>query len=99
MSIDRTQSIKPVNQVQPRDSGDTVKIKRKEGAEQQNGVTGTQVKLSDAQSKLMQPSSQDIDVQRVETLKQAIRDGSLKMNVGKIADAIIKNARDLTSGD
>ncbi|MGM3174049.1 flagellar biosynthesis anti-sigma factor FlgM [Dickeya lacustris] len=99
MSIDRTQSIKPVSQVQSRDSGDGVKIKRKDDIEQQSGVTGTQVKLSDAQSKLMQPSSQDIDMQRVETLKQAIRDGSLKMNVGKIADAIIKNAQDLIAGD
>ncbi|MBP2844131.1 anti-sigma-28 factor FlgM [Dickeya oryzae] len=99
MSIDRTQSVKPVSQVQPRDAGDVAKLKRKEETGQQSSVTGTQVKLSDAQSKLMQPSAQDIDVQRVETLKQAIRDGSLKMNVGKIADALIKNAQDLISGE
>ncbi|ACT06405.1 MULTISPECIES: flagellar biosynthesis anti-sigma factor FlgM [Dickeya] len=99
MSIDRTQSVKPVSQVQPRDTGDVAKLKRKEETGQQSSVTGTQVKLSDAQSKLMQPSSQDIDMQRVETLKQAIRDGSLKMNVGKIADALIKNAQDLIADE
>ncbi|QDX29642.1 flagellar biosynthesis anti-sigma factor FlgM [Dickeya poaceiphila] len=99
MSIDRTQSVNPVNPAQSWDTGDVSKLKRKEETGQQSGVAGTQVKLSDAQSKLMQPSSQDIDIQRVETLKQAIRNGSLKMNVGKIADALLKDAQDLVSGD
>ncbi|AUH00361.1 anti-sigma-28 factor FlgM [Prodigiosinella confusarubida] len=98
MSIERTQPLKPVNQVQSRDPGDAVKSKHKT-AGTQTEVAGTQVKLSDAQSKLMQPSSQDIDMKRVETLKQAIQDGSLKMDVGKIADALIKDAQDMISGN
>ncbi|ACT13631.1 anti-sigma-28 factor FlgM [Pectobacterium aroidearum] len=97
MSIDRTQSLKPVSQVQQRESGDIAKTKRKQ-AEAQSEVSATQVKLSDAQAKLMQPGTQDIDMNRVETLKQAIRDGSLKIDAGKIADALLKETQDFLAG-
>ncbi|UUE56231.1 flagellar biosynthesis anti-sigma factor FlgM [Pectobacterium aroidearum] len=97
MSIDRTQSLKPVSQVQQRESGDIAKTKRKQ-AEVQSEVSATQVKLSDAQAKLMQPGTQDIDMNRVETLKQAIRDGSLKIDAGKIADALLKETQDFLAG-
>ncbi|MDX6915421.1 MULTISPECIES: flagellar biosynthesis anti-sigma factor FlgM [Pectobacterium] len=98
MSIDRTQSLKPVSQVQQRESGDIAKTKRKQ-AEAQSEVSATQVKLSDAQAKLMQPGTQDIDMNRVETLKQAIRDGSLKIDAGKIADALLKETQDFLAGN
>ncbi|WP_233980553.1 flagellar biosynthesis anti-sigma factor FlgM [Pectobacterium versatile] len=98
MSIDRTQSLKPVSQVQQRESGDVAKTKRKQ-AEAQSEVSATQVKLSDAQAKLMQPGTQDIDMNRVETLKQAIRDGSLKIDAGKISDALLKETQDFLAGN
>ncbi|PWD66267.1 flagellar biosynthesis anti-sigma factor FlgM [Pectobacterium versatile] len=98
MSIDRTQSLKPVSQVQQRESGDVAKTKRKQ-AEAQSEVSATQVKLSDAQAKLMQPGTQDIDMNRVETLKQAIRDGSLKIDARKIADALLKETQDFLAGN
>ncbi|MCL6350120.1 flagellar biosynthesis anti-sigma factor FlgM [Pectobacterium polaris] len=98
MSIDRTQSLKPVSQVQQRESGDVAKTKRKQ-SEAQSEVSATQVKLSDAQAKLMQPGTQDIDMNRVETLKQAIRDGSLKIDAGKIADALLKETQDFLAGN
>ncbi|MBN3189565.1 anti-sigma-28 factor FlgM [Pectobacterium brasiliense] len=98
MSIDRTQSLKPVSQVQQRESGDVAKAKRKQ-TEAQSEVSATQVKLSDAQAKLMQPGTQDIDMNRVETLKQAIRDGSLKIDAGKIADALLKETQDFLAGN
>lgn len=37
----------------------------------------------------------DIDVAHVESIKQAIADGSLTMDPGKIADGILATARDL----
>ncbi|KFX07963.1 flagellar biosynthesis anti-sigma factor FlgM [Pectobacterium betavasculorum] len=98
MSIDRTQSLKPVSQVQQRESGDVAKTKPKQ-AEAQSEVSATQVKLSDAQAKLMQPGTQDIDMNRVETLKQAIRDGSLKIDAGKIADALLKETQEFLAGN
>ncbi len=48
---------------------------------------------SDAQAKLMQPGSSDINLERVEALKLAIRNGELKMDTGKIADALINEAQ------
>ena len=55
--------------------------------------TSTSVTLSDAQAKLMQPGSSDINLERVEALKLAIRNGELKMDTGKIADALINEAQ------
>lgn len=49
--------------------------------------------LSDAQAKLMQPGSNDINMERVEALKTAIRNGELKMDTGKIADSLIREAQ------
>ncbi|MCH5052323.1 flagellar biosynthesis anti-sigma factor FlgM [Pectobacterium aquaticum] len=98
MSIDRTQSLKPVSQVQQRESGDIAKAKRTQ-TEVQSEVSATQVKLSDAQAKLMQPGTHDIDMNRVEALKQAIRDGSLNMDAGKIADALLKETQDFLAGN
>lgn len=40
--------------------------------------------LSDACAKLMQPGSNDINMERVEALKTAIRNGELKMDTGKL---------------
>ena len=37
----------------------------------------------------------DIDVAHVESIKQAIADGSLTMDAGKIADGILATAREL----
>lgn len=41
----------------------------------------------------MQPGSSDINLERVEALKLAIRSGELKMDVGKIADALINEVQ------
>ncbi|MDX5630698.1 MULTISPECIES: flagellar biosynthesis anti-sigma factor FlgM [unclassified Brenneria] len=98
MSIDRTQPLKPVSQVQQREPGEVSKPKRKQ-TEAQTEISATQVKLSDAQAKLMQPGASDIDLNRVETLKQAIRDGSLKIDVEKIADALIKDTQDFLASN
>ncbi len=40
--------------------------------------------LSDAQAKLMQPGSSDINLERVEVLKLAIRNGELKWTPAKL---------------
>ena len=98
MSIERTQPLKPVTQVQSRDASEATKQKRVQ-TPAQSEVTGTQVKLSDAQARLMQPGTQDIDMNRVETLKQAIRDGSLQIDAGTIADALIKDTQDFLANN
>ena len=85
MSIDRTSPLKPVSTVQPRETTDAPVTNSR--AAKTTASTSTSVTLSDAQAKLMQPGSSDINLERVEALKLAIRNGELKMDTGKIADA------------
>ncbi|EFE95143.1 flagellar biosynthesis anti-sigma factor FlgM [Serratia odorifera] len=98
MSIDRTQRLQPVPAVQPRDTAAENGLKPQKNARSETGVSATQVKLSDAQARLMQPGSQDIDMGRVEAIKQAIRNGELKMDAGKIADALLQEMQNDNQG-
>lgn len=91
MSIDRTSPLKPVSTVQPRETSDVPVQKARQ--EKASTTTSTSVKLSDAQAKLMQPGTSDINMERVEALKTAIRNGELKMDTGKIADSLIREAQ------
>jgi negative regulator of flagellin synthesis FlgM len=93
MSIDRTQRLQPVPTVQPRDTSAESALQGRKKVQSETTVSGTQVKLSDAQARLMQPGTQDIDLSRVETIKQAIRNGELKMDTGKIADALLQDVQ------
>lgn len=91
MSIDRTSPLKPVSTVQPRETSDAQPAKTRPG----NAPTASSsnVTLSNAQASLMQPGAEDINQERVEALKTAIRNGELKMDTGKIADALISEAQ------
>ncbi|EBQ4192481.1 flagellar biosynthesis anti-sigma factor FlgM [Salmonella enterica subsp. enterica serovar Cerro] len=91
MSIDRTSPLKPVSTVQTRETSDTPVQKTRQ--EKTSAPTSASVTLSDAQAKLMQPSVSDINMERVEALKTAIRNGELKMDTGKIADSLIREAQ------
>ena len=81
MSIDRTSPLKPVSTVQPRETSDAPVQKAQK--EKTTATTSTSVMLSDAQAKLMQPGTNDINMERVE----------LKMDTGKIADSLIREAQ------
>lgn len=51
--------------------------------------------LSQHLRSLAASGSADIDMAHVESIKQAIKDGSLKIDSGKIADGVLNTARDL----
>ncbi|EAX0031526.1 anti-sigma-28 factor FlgM [Salmonella enterica] len=91
MSIDRTSPLKPVSTVQTRETSDTSVQKTRQ--EKTSAATSASVTLSDAQAKLMQPGASDINMERVEALKTAIRNGELKMDTGKIADSLIRETQ------
>ena len=95
MSIDRTSPLKPVSTVQTRETSDTQAQKVR--LEKSKTANSKSVTLSDAQSKLMQPGSSDVNMERVEQLKTAIRNGELKMDTGKIADALINEVQSYLS--
>ena len=99
MSIDRTQALSGVTSIQQRDTSEpAVQSARKETAVSATPASGTAVTLSNAQATLTQSSTGDINTQRVGDIKQAIRDGKLTMNTGKIADALIADTQDYLKG-
>lgn len=52
-------------------------------------------RLRDVQAQLAQPGPADIDTARVAQLQQAIREGRLNIDPGKIADGLLASAREL----
>ncbi|MFJ2973367.1 flagellar biosynthesis anti-sigma factor FlgM [Kluyvera sp. NPDC087067] len=92
MSIDRTSSLKAVTSVQPREMPETSAQKAR--ADKSTTATSASVTLSNAQTALTRSDSSDINTARVEELKTAIRNGELKMDTGKIADALIQDTQD-----
>ncbi|MEE8728878.1 MAG: flagellar biosynthesis anti-sigma factor FlgM [Rahnella inusitata] len=95
MAIDRTQGVSPLSPIQQRDPSETsVQNARKEDTVSSTKTSGTAVTLSEAQTSLTQSSAQDINTARVDELKQAIRDGKLTMDTGKIADALLQDTQD-----
>lgn len=100
MSIDRTQPLQPVSTVQTRENNESGSSKLRQSASSAKSTeSGAQVSLSSAQSQLMQPGSEDINVARVEQVKAAIRNGELKMDTGKIADALIADNQAYLEGN
>ncbi len=99
MSIERTSPLTPTSPVSNRDSQEVSTSRGVKSEVPDAANVSTNVTLSDAQSQLMQPGNGDIDMGRVEALKQAIRNGELRMDTGKIADALIKQSWELTQNE
>lgn len=100
MSSDGTRQLSPVSpisnvQLKENFVSNTPRAPKKVAEEQTFG--DAQVKLSDAQTLLMQPNEQDIDMNQVERIKQALVNGELKMDAGKIADALLQDLRSTIS--
>jgi|SRR5476649_231275 len=95
MSIDSTRPIGPLSPLQGSEAGTVQPQKSKTTATTETSGQQTQVNLSDAQTRLRQPNDKDIDSGKVDSLKDAIRRGDLKINTGKIADAVIANAQSM----
>ncbi|MDR5772880.1 MULTISPECIES: flagellar biosynthesis anti-sigma factor FlgM [unclassified Caballeronia] len=64
----------------------------------QAGTTAAQnskVSLSSLSSGLRASNSADVDTAKVDSIKAALRDGSYKIDAGKIADGMLGSARDM----
>jgi len=101
MSIDKTQPLKPVSTVQPRDVSDNAGKVRQNPAPAAPAASekSAEVSLSSLKAQLKESGSHDINTARVEQLKTAIRNGDLKMDTGKIADALIADTRKYLEGN
>ena len=66
------------------------------GASSASGDTSVSLSgLSQHLRSLAASGSADIDTAHVESIKQAIKDGTLQIDSGKIADGVLQTARDL----
>ena len=101
MSIDKTQPLKPVSTVQPRDASDNAGKVRQNPAPAAPAASekSAEVSRSSSQAQLLEPSSRDINTANVERIKTALRNGDLKMDAGKIADALIADTRKYLEGN
>lgn len=96
MSISGAKPVASPQAIQNKEA-DSVQTQKSKAVSVNSGTEKeTQVILSDAQAQLMQPGTQDINMEKVENLKQAIQAGELQIDVGKIADKLISLSDDLT---
>lgn len=93
MSIERTQRLPAVSSIHPRENPIDLPLKARKVSISQPATRASEVQLSDAQARLMQPGPEDIDMSRVDFIKQAISKGELQVNPEKIADALLQEAK------
>ena len=86
MSIERANPLLPINAITQRNPSEITQGSRKSGTTEQKTATG------DTSVKLSQPGNKDINVEKVARLKEAIANGTLTMDSGKIADALFREA-------
>ncbi|HGN1705353.1 TPA: flagellar biosynthesis anti-sigma factor FlgM [Providencia rettgeri] len=94
MAIEQTSAISALTQVTTRDSQDTAAPMRDKKISANEIVKESSFVPSELQKKLLQPQASDINSAKVEQIKQAIKDGTLKMDAGKIADGILRDAHE-----
>ncbi|MDH2395427.1 flagellar biosynthesis anti-sigma factor FlgM [Providencia rettgeri] len=94
MAIEQTSAISALTQVTNRDSQDAAAPMRDKKVSNNEVVQESSFAPSELQKKLLQPQASDINSAKVEQIKQAIKDGTLKMDAEKIADGILRDAHE-----
>ncbi|MDD9341380.1 flagellar biosynthesis anti-sigma factor FlgM [Providencia heimbachae] len=94
MAIEQTSAISALTQVTNRDPQDATAPMRDKKVSANEAIKESAFAPSELQKKLLQPQATDIDSAKVEKIKQAIKDGTLKMDAEKIADGILRDAHE-----
>lgn len=94
MAIEQTSAISALTQVTNRDPQDAAVPMRDKKVSSNEVVQESSFAPSELQKKLLQPQASDINSAKVEQIKQAIKDGTLKMDAEKIADGILRDAHE-----
>lgn len=94
MAIEQTSAISALTQVTNRDPQDATIPVRDKKVLINEVVKESAFAPSELQKKLLQPQASDIDMAKVERIKQAIQDGTLKMDAEKVAEGILRDAHE-----
>ncbi|SOZ68455.1 Putative negative regulator of flagellin synthesis, anti-sigma-28 factor [Cupriavidus taiwanensis] len=62
-------------------------------------VSPLAAQVRDISARLAQPTDDDIDTAKVEEIRQAIAEGRIKIDPGKIADGLLATLRELGQAD
>ncbi|WP_294613675.1 flagellar biosynthesis anti-sigma factor FlgM [uncultured Gilliamella sp.] len=91
MSIDPTKSIIAISRLLNRDAiNERQKSQTTSMSRKNNSSVGTNVSLSQGTMQLLQSTENDIDIEKIEQIKQAITNGKLVIDPHKIADELIE---------
>ncbi|ELX8378936.1 flagellar biosynthesis anti-sigma factor FlgM [Providencia vermicola] len=94
MAIEQTSAISALTQVTNRDPQDPAAQLREKKVSEAESVKESTFSPSELKKKLLQPQASDINSEKVERIKQAIKEGTLQMDAGKIADGILRDAHE-----
>lgn len=94
MAIEHTPRISALTQVTTRDPQDTTTSLRNKNISTLESVKESSFSPSKLQKKLLQPQASDINIDKVEKIKLAIKNGTLQMDTGKIAGGILRDAHE-----
>ncbi|WP_432261712.1 flagellar biosynthesis anti-sigma factor FlgM [Cupriavidus sp. TMH.W2] len=62
-------------------------------------VSPLAAQVRDISARLVQPTDDDIDTAKVEEIRQAIAEGKIRIDPGKIADGLLATLRELGQAD
>lgn len=94
MSIEQTPAISALTQVTKREPQDIAPTLRDKKIAEAPITKESSFSLSEVQKKLLQPQPTDINSAKVERIKQAIKNDTLQMDAGKVADGILRDAHE-----
>nr|WP_248287634.1 MULTISPECIES: flagellar biosynthesis anti-sigma factor FlgM [Chromohalobacter] len=91
-SIVKISNLHPPTQASQSEKSDAAQRTPRNGDTAQTGSPASITTLSQGNET---DTSQDIDAARVDEIRQAISDGQLELDTGKIADGLIDSVRDM----
>ncbi len=95
----KVNGFQPPNSVSQTEQNRSSQATRNTSAADKSKASGAPGDVVTHFSQLPQDASQDIDMARVEELRQAIRDGRLSMNTENIADSLLRSMNDGLTGE
>lgn len=94
MAIEQTSAISALTKVTNRDPKEMAAVPRDKKIQTAETVRESAFSPSEIQKQLLAPNKNDINTVKVAEIKQALKDGTLRMDAGKIADGILRDAHE-----